>query len=107
MGIIMKHTSPKEEVWQIIAAIPKGKVATYGQIASLAGLPNHARFVGTTLKNLPKDTKLPWFRVVNAKGELSFPVDSKPHTIQKEQLEKEDVVFVNNRFSLRKYKWEP
>lgn len=60
-------------IWQLVASIPKGNVATYGQLAIMAGYPNHARYVGTILKNLPNDSTLPWHRVVNAKGELSFP----------------------------------
>lgn len=103
----MKHSSLKQEIWPIIAAIPKAKVATYGQIAKLAGLPSYARYVGTTLKTLPKGTKLPWFRVVNSKGELSFPVDSEAHKTQKRRLEKEGVIFQGNRFSLRTYQWRP
>ena len=49
-----------QAVWQLVAQIPKGRIATYGQIARLAGYPSHARFVGRTLSNLPKGTKLPW-----------------------------------------------
>ena len=62
-----------EKVWQIVHDIPSGHVATYGQIAILAGLPGHARYVGTVLKNLPSQSRLPWHRVVNAKGCISFP----------------------------------
>lgn len=103
----MQASSLREEIWQIIFAIPSGKVATYGQIAKMAGFPNHARFVGTTLKNLPKDTKLPWFRVVNAKGELSFAVGSEGFKRQKVLLENEKVIFKGNKFSLNLYQWSP
>lgn len=101
----MQTSSLREEIWQIVAAIPKGSVATYGQIARLAGYPAHARYVGTTLKNLPKGTRLPWYRVVNSKGELSFPVQSASWIRQKEQLEAEGVVFVGKRFRLKTYQW--
>ncbi len=52
--------------------IPKGKLISYGELAKLAGYPNHARHVGKVLSKLPKDTKLPWFRVVNSQGKISL-----------------------------------
>ena len=89
-----------------MAAIPRGKVATYGQIARLAGYPSHARYVGTTLKNLPKGTRLPWFRVVNGKGQLSFPMNSASWHRQKNKLEAEGVVFIGEKFSLKTFQWD-
>ena len=87
----MQTSSLKEEIWQIVSAIPAGSVATYGQIAHLAGFPGYARFVGTTLKKLPHDTRLPWHRVVNGKGQLSFPANSQPWHRQKSRLEAEQM----------------
>ncbi len=95
----------KQIIWQLVHQIPRGKVATYGQIAKLAGLPGYARYVGYTMKTLPPDSKLPWYRVVNAKGSLSFAPGSNPYLRQKSLLEAEGVVFVNGRFSLREYGW--
>jgi len=95
----------KESIWQIVASIPEGRVATYGQIARLAGYPSHARYVGTTLKNLPRDTKLPWFRVVNGRGQLSFPPSSQSWRRQKDLLEAEGVVFIREKFSLKTFQW--
>lgn len=92
-----------EIIWQIVAAIPKGRVATYGQIAKLAGYPNHARYVGATLKKLSKDSALPWHRVVNAKGELSFPQDSAQYQKQKTLLEAEGITFKTFKLSLNTY----
>lgn len=98
--------SPAERIHHVVGSIPKGRVATYGQVAELAGLPRAARMVGTTLRNLPKGSKLPWHRVVNAGGKLSVP--SEPgRNIQKERLEKEGVVFINGKIDLRNYQWEP
>ncbi|GGB80331.1 O6-methylguanine-DNA methyltransferase [Marinobacterium zhoushanense] len=98
------QTAPLNElIWQIVASIPEGKVATYGQIATLAGYPNHARYVGTTLKKLPKDTGLPWHRVVNARGESSFPKGSDAYKRQMERLEAEGVIFRNGRLSFSRY----
>ena len=72
----LQSAALNESIWQIVAAIPQGSVATYGQIARMAGLPTYARYVGTTLKKLPNDSRLPWHRVVNGKGQISFPVNS-------------------------------
>jgi methylated-DNA-protein-cysteine methyltransferase-like protein len=102
----MPHVSLNEEIWQWVAAIPAGKVATYGQIARLAGYPNHARYVGTTMKNLPRGTSLPWFRVLRSNGELAFPVASAPWKRQKALLEDEGVVFSNFRVALRQFQWD-
>jgi methylated-DNA-protein-cysteine methyltransferase-like protein len=95
----------QEKIWLVVSQIPKGKVASYGQVAKLAQLPGYARFVGTTMKNLPKDSKLPWHRVANTAGKISFPTDSTEYLKQKSLLESEGVVFLNGRFSRRKYGW--
>jgi methylated-DNA-protein-cysteine methyltransferase related protein len=95
----------KERIWQVVDQIPKGKVASYGQVARLAGLPGYSRYVGHVMKNLPAGTKLPWHRVANSQGKLSFPRDSKEYQTQKRRLEAEGIVFVNGRFSLRKFGW--
>lgn len=97
----------QELFWQVIAQVPAGKVVTYGQVAQLAGLPGMARAVGRTLSQLPKDTKLPWFRVVNAQGRISFPVDSDGWKRQKEQLEQEGIAFINGKIKLSQYQWQP
>ncbi len=67
-------------VFTIIGSIPKGKVATYGQIADMAGKPNYARKVGFTLKSLPSNTKLPWYRVINSQGKISFACNCRSFT---------------------------
>ncbi len=97
----------REKIWQVVAQIPRGRVATYGQVARLAELPGYARYVGYTMKNLPAGTKLPWFRVVNSQGRLSFPQDSSQYESQKKKLESEGVVFIGGRFSLTEYQWLP
>ena len=95
----------KEKIWQIVYQIPQGQVSSYGQVARLAGLPGYARYVGHVLKNLPATTKLPWHRVANSKEELSFPTGSREYQAQKSRLEAEGVVFVNGKFSLKKFGW--
>ena len=101
----MSNNSIKEIVWQIVSSIPKGHVASYGQVAAMAGYPSHARFVGSVLKNLPQNTTLPWFRVINAQGKLSFPVDSRNYQRQRLSLKSEGVVFVGQKISLKEYAW--
>jgi len=93
-------------ICQIISQIPIGKVTTYGKIASLAGYPSHARYVGSTLKKLPKNTKLPWFRVINAQGKISFAEGSDVYSRQKKLLEQEGVDFKNERISLKIFAWD-
>jgi len=94
-------------IWQVVHLIPYGRVASYGQVAKLAQLPGYARFVGHVMKQLPADTKLPWHRVVNSQGKLSFDRGSKQYQRQKNLLESEGVVFIKGRFSLKKFKWNP
>jgi len=95
----------KEKIWQVVHQIPKGKVASYGQVAKIAELPGYARYVGHVMKMLPAGTKLPWYRVANSQGKLSFPRDSAAYQTQKSRLEAEGVVFINGRFSRKKFGW--
>ncbi len=99
--------TPVEAIYQCLRHVPPGKVVTYGQLAKLAGLSSAARFVGTTLKKLPKDTQLPWFRVINAQGKISFPEDHPHYSRQKHLLEKDGVEFYGNKVSLSQYQWQP
>lgn len=95
-------------IWQVVALIPPGKVATYGDIAGHAGLPGAARRVGAALRGLPTDTRIPWHRVINAQGRISLPEGSASRYTQRERLESEGVVFTcNNRLNLRHYRWIP
>lgn len=65
----MRHDVASRRIISLVNRIPRGRVATYGQIAALAGKPRHARQVGAILTSLPEDSKVPWHRVVNAGGE--------------------------------------
>jgi methylated-DNA-protein-cysteine methyltransferase-like protein len=67
--------TPDAQVQRVLAtvdSIPRGRVATYGDVAREAGLPRRARFVGRVLRHLPSGSKLPWHRVVNASGRSSL-----------------------------------
>ncbi len=76
-----------------VRRVPRGKVATYGQIAALAGAPRHARFVGAVLRRLPDGSPVPWHRVLGAGGRLSL-ARYAPHAAQTQRmrLEREGVV---------------
>lgn len=105
----MTSASIHQEIYQVVALIPYGKVATYGQIAALAGFPRHARLVGYALNRLlAPDSKLPWHRVINAQGRLSLhKLDMNAENLQRFKLEQEGVVFIANRVNLKTYQWQP
>ena len=94
------------QIFAVIHQIPRGKVATYGEIAKFAGYPGYARHVGKALGNLPKDSKLPWFRVINSQGKISLKGDDLKR--QRDKLIEEGVeVTPEGKLHLRKYKWRP
>ena len=90
---------------QVVGSIPKGRVSTYGQVATLAGYPGYARQVGAMFKNLPKHTSLPWFRVLNAQGRISLPKNSESYLRQKAMLQSEGIELQGDRISLKEYGW--
>ncbi|HTJ97538.1 MAG TPA: MGMT family protein [Rhodocyclaceae bacterium] len=104
-------TLPSENfqlIYAVVAQVPKGRVATYGQVASLAGLPRRARLVGYALRNLAKGNKLPWHRVVNANGKISERNDDGSGALsQRKRLEREGVQFEpHGGISLARYQWQ-
>ncbi|HEX7829278.1 MAG TPA: methylated-DNA--[protein]-cysteine S-methyltransferase [Thermoanaerobaculia bacterium] len=95
-----------EVIWAMVRKVPRGRVATYGQIAELAGLDGHARQVGYALHNLPPRSNVPWHRVVNAKGEISPRTAGDSHELQKMLLEAEGIEFdLRGKLDLKKFKW--
>jgi methylated-DNA-protein-cysteine methyltransferase related protein len=91
----------------VVRRIPKGWVATYGQVAAMAGLPRRARLVGQVLHQLDPASKIPWHRVVNAKGEVSYSLSRNGgDALQRRLLEKEGIEFNDsNRFNLERFRW--
>jgi methylated-DNA-protein-cysteine methyltransferase-like protein len=97
--------SVPESILAAVRRIPRGKVCTYGNVAEVAGLPRRARLVGTVLRQTPTARGLPWYRVINAGGRISFPVGSDAYARQRHKLEAEGVVFAGGRVDLRRYGW--
>jgi methylated-DNA-protein-cysteine methyltransferase-like protein len=102
-----EEPSPRQRIWQVVALIPPGTVASYGQVAALAGVPNGARFAGGVLRELPSGSRLPWHRVVNAQGRISLPPGSASAQRQRELLLQEAVLVVNGRIDLNLFGWKP
>ncbi len=100
-----KHTEFSAKALILLKSIPSGKVANYGLIAKLADNPRGARAVGWLLHSCTKSHKLPWHRVVKAKGQLAFPFASKTFRLQKQLLQKEGIMVVNERVDFKKYGW--
>jgi methylated-DNA-protein-cysteine methyltransferase related protein len=97
--------TPAERIWQVVALIPRGCVASYGQVARLAGMPRHARLVGHTLSRLPAGTRLPWHRVLNAGLKITIRSDASAMSEQRRLLEREGVSFVGARVA-REHLWQ-
>ena len=92
----------------MVALIPAGNVATYGQIAKLAGIPKNSRQVGSVLRNHPASADVPWFRVVNSNGVISSRGKPDSESRQRTKLESEGVTFNEaGRVSLKKFGWNP
>jgi methylated-DNA-protein-cysteine methyltransferase-like protein len=95
-------------IYDVVSRIPRGRVATYGQVASLARLPRQARLVGYALNVLPPRSTLPWFRVVNAKGTISLRSDGLGHDqLQARLLAREGVRFIEGTIPLDRFQWRP
>ncbi len=96
-------------IYTVVRRIPAGRVATYGQVATMAGLGGHARQVGYALNALAEGTRVPWHRVINARGEVSPRSDPFDDDLeQRRLLEKEGVRFnAAGRVSLATYRWRP
>jgi methylated-DNA-protein-cysteine methyltransferase-like protein len=98
--------SINERIWLTVCAIPRGRVATYGDVAERAGLPRGARRVGAALRKLPPDSDVPWYRVVNASGRSSLPPGTGGEGRQLDRLRSEGVeVDGSGKIPLRRFRW--
>ena len=95
--------SPSKRIYEAVKRIPKGRVATYGQVAEMAGDKKMARAVGNALHKNPDPSEIPCHRVVNAKGELSGAFAFGGEREQEKRLMREGVVVTDGRVDLRKY----
>jgi len=96
----------RRRIYAIVRRIPRGRVATYGQVAAAAGLPGHARQVGYALNALPDDHDVPWQRVINAQGRVSSRADPFAEDRQRAMLEAEGGVFdTRARVDLDRFGW--
>ncbi|HPQ47506.1 MAG TPA: methylated-DNA--[protein]-cysteine S-methyltransferase [Clostridia bacterium] len=97
-----------ERIYRLAAMIPEGKVATYGQLAAMAGFPRMARAAGSAMKNAPADLDIPCHRVVSQSGDLapSHVFESREH--QRRMLESEGVIFKpNGKINMQLSRWKP
>ena len=102
----MPNTTPAQQIVATIKLIPSGYVASYGQIADLAGLPGRARLVGSILKT-NSQAGLPWHRVVRASGSIAFAPGSEQACEQRQRLLAEGVEIKGNKVQFTQYVWRP
>jgi methylated-DNA-protein-cysteine methyltransferase-like protein len=95
-----------KSVWQVVQGIPRGHVLTYGEVARLAGMSRAARRVSQALRRAPRGMDLPWHRVINSQGKISFPEDSAGFKQQKDLLEEEGVVFLKGKIDLGRFGYQ-
>jgi methylated-DNA-protein-cysteine methyltransferase related protein len=101
----VKQASSYEIIWEIVRQIPKGKVATYGQVATESGFPGQARLVGYALHSLQPHAEVPWQRVINSQGKISFPRGSGAYKRQRRLLVGEGVMFQGDTIDLQRFGW--
>lgn len=96
-----------DQFYAVVRRVPRGKVATYGQIAVIAGFPRHARHVGHALRALPEGSRVPWHRIINASGRVSARSYPGPDDLQRQLLEDEGIqLSPSGRVNLDRYRWD-
>lgn len=101
---IVKELAPM--IFQVIAQIPYGRVASYGQIARLAGIPKHSRLVGYVLKHMDADSSLPWYRVINSQGKISLSkLNDQGQNIQAQLLMSEGILVIGRKVKMKEFQW--
>lgn len=99
--------SPMQRIWWVVGMIPAGFVISYSKVADIAGLPGRARYVSRALKQAPAALELPWHRVINAQGKISFAMDSPQYREQLQRLRTENVQVNQGKISWSEYEWRP
>ena len=103
----MDRDTRLKRIWETIQDIPRGRVANYGQVAEIAGIPRGARQVAYALRHAPKELELPWHRVITASGKSAFDANSRHFRMQRDRLREEGVVVRNGRVDMQAYRWQP
>ena len=107
MSAAERKSDTYARIYAVVRRVPRGRVVTYGQVATIAGLEGRARQVGYALHAMPAGSDVPWHRVINAQGRVSARAEDGFEHIQMQLLEAEGVVFHRGRASLEKFRWEP
>jgi methylated-DNA-protein-cysteine methyltransferase-like protein len=95
------------KVYRVVRSCPRGKIISYGGVAAKIGKPRAARAVGKALNALPDDSKVPWWRVVNSRGEISLRGVQQGQALQRILLEREGVKFARNgKVSWKQFGWQ-
>lgn len=103
----MDRLARLQRIRETIRDIPVGRVASYGQVAEIAGIPRGARQVGYALRNLPEGHDVPWHRVLQASGRIAFDKGSRGYREQRRRLLEEDVAVIAGRVDMQRFRWQP
>ena len=103
----MDKSNRLQRIWDTVSEIPRGRVASYGQVAAVAGVPRGARQVGYALRQLPNAHDVPWHRVIQSSGRIAFAKGTRSYSEQMRRLAEEDVAVISGRVDMRKYRWQP
>lgn len=103
----MDRQTRMQRIRETICEIPPGNVASYGQIAEIAGIPRGARQVGYTLRHLPANHNVPWHRVVQSSGRIAFEENSGQFDEQQNRLIMEGVMVKAGRVDMARFRWQP
>ncbi len=103
----MDRDTRLRRIWETIREIPRGRVANYGQVAEIAGIPRGARQVAYALRHAPRDMHLPWHRVIRSSGRSAFDPNSRHFSMQRDRLLEEGVAIINGKVDMGKYRWQP
>jgi methylated-DNA-protein-cysteine methyltransferase-like protein len=101
------ENSKAQQICITVCKVPYGKVASYGFIADLAGLPGRARMVGRAMQSAPPELVIPWYRILRRNGVIAFSVGSKQAEKQIGLLQEEGVVVLNHRVNMKQFGWQP
>jgi methylated-DNA-protein-cysteine methyltransferase-like protein len=103
----MDRNARTKRIWETIRDIPPGNVASYGQIAEIAGIPRGARQTAYALRVAPDDLELPWYRVITASGKLAFEKGTAHFRRQRDLLRAEGVTVTEGKVDMSRFRWQP